>query len=64
MTIGEKEAERLADLSLEISNMATGLAIVAANFDTPATDALYGIVSHAKRIAESVELFAEMIRPQ
>ncbi|MAM37504.1 MAG: hypothetical protein CL949_03145 [Erythrobacter sp.] len=64
MTVSEKEAERLADLSLEISNMATGLAIVAANFDGPATDALYGIVSHAKRIAESVENFANMAHAQ
>lgn len=64
MTGSEKEAERLADLSLEISNMATGLAIVAATFDGPATDALYGFVSHAKRISESIENFANMIQAQ
>lgn len=64
MTVTEKEANWLDELSLEISNMATALTIVTASMDGPVTDALYGIASHARRIAESVESFAEMIQPK
>lgn len=64
MTVTKKEADRLGELSQEISNMAAALTLVTASIDGPVTDALFGIASHARRIAESVESFAEMIHPQ